>query len=84
MAKRRRQASLRISWLETNSSNGIGWFLVHIPPGERKSGIPHSVEIPAPGQPKGRERKPIKVGVSNGSRTEVLDGLSEKQQIILQ
>src|SRR6266540_802335 len=43
-----------------------------------------SVEIPAPGQPKGRERKPIKVGVSNGSRTEVLEGLSEKQQIILQ
>src|SRR5262249_56400140 len=43
-----------------------------------------SVEIPAPGQPKGRERKPIKVGVSNGSRTEVLEGPSEKQQIILQ
>lgn len=43
-----------------------------------------SVEIPAPGQPKGRERKPVKVGVSNGSRTEVLEGLSEKQQIILQ
>jgi HlyD family secretion protein len=42
------------------------------------------VEIPAPGQPKGRERKPVKVGVSNGSRTEVLEGLSEKQQIILQ
>jgi HlyD family secretion protein len=43
-----------------------------------------SVEIPAPGQPKGRERKPVKVGVSNGSRTEVLEGLSEKQQVILQ
>jgi len=43
-----------------------------------------SVEIPAPGQPKGRERKPVKVGVSNGSRTEILEGLSEKQQIILQ
>lgn len=43
-----------------------------------------SVEIPAPGQPKGRERKPVKVGVSNGSRTEVLEGLSEKQRIILQ
>jgi HlyD family secretion protein len=42
------------------------------------------VEIPAPGQPKGRERKPVKVGVSNGSRTEVLEGLSEKQQVILQ
>jgi HlyD family secretion protein len=43
-----------------------------------------TVEIPAPGQPKGRERKPIKVGVSNGSRTEVLEGLSEKQQVIIQ
>lgn len=43
-----------------------------------------SVEIPAPGQPKGRERKSVKVGVSNGSRTEVLEGLSEKQQVILQ
>ena len=26
----------------------IGLFLVHSPPGERKSGMPHSVEIPAP------------------------------------
>jgi hypothetical protein len=30
------------------ASNGIGWFLVHRPPGERKSGMPHSVDIPAP------------------------------------
>jgi HlyD family secretion protein len=43
-----------------------------------------SVEIPAPGQPKGRERKSIKAGISNGSRTEVIEGLSEKQQVILQ
>jgi HlyD family secretion protein len=42
-----------------------------------------SVETPAPGQPKGRERKSIKAGISNGSRTEVLEGLSEKQQVIL-
>src|SRR5262245_35023293 len=48
MAKRRRQASLRMSWLARNSSNGIGLFLVHSPPGERKSGMPHSVEMPAP------------------------------------
>src|SRR5271170_1503589 len=48
MAKRRRQDSLRASWLARNSSNGIGRFLVQIPPGERKSGMPHSVEIPAP------------------------------------
>jgi HlyD family secretion protein len=43
-----------------------------------------SVEIPAPGQPKGRERKPIKTGISNGSKTEVIEGLSQKQQVILQ
>jgi HlyD family secretion protein len=43
-----------------------------------------SVEIPAPGQPKGRERKSIKAGISNGSKTEVIEGLSEKQQVILQ
>ena len=48
MAKRRRQASSRMSWLATKASNGIGWFLVHKPPGERKSGMPHSVEMPAP------------------------------------
>src|SRR5579883_384157 len=48
MAKRRRQDSFRASWLTRNSSKGIGWLLVQIPPGERKSGIPHSVEMPAP------------------------------------
>src|ERR1700675_3850561 len=48
IAKRRRQASSRASGLATNSSNGIGRLRVHSPPGERKSGIPHSVEMPAP------------------------------------
>src|SRR5437588_7894175 len=48
MAKRRRHASERISSLARNSSNGIGLFFAHSPPGERKSGMPHSVEIPAP------------------------------------
>jgi HlyD family secretion protein len=43
-----------------------------------------SVEIPAPNQPKGREKRSVKVGVSNGSKTEILEGLSEKQQVILQ
>jgi HlyD family secretion protein len=43
-----------------------------------------SVDIPAPGTPKGRERKSIKVGVSNGTRTQVLEGLSEGQKVILQ
>jgi HlyD family secretion protein len=43
-----------------------------------------SVEVPAPASDKGREKKPIKVGVSNGSRTEVVEGLIEGQQVILQ
>ncbi|HYP29015.1 MAG TPA: efflux RND transporter periplasmic adaptor subunit [Blastocatellia bacterium] len=41
-------------------------------------------ETPAPSAPSGRERKSIKVGVSNGSRTEVVEGLSEGEQVILQ
>ena len=43
-----------------------------------------SLEIPKPGTPKGRERKPIKVGFSNGTRTEVLEGIPEGQAVILQ
>jgi HlyD family secretion protein len=43
-----------------------------------------SVEVPAPASPAGRERRQIKTGVSNGTRTEVLDGLTENQQVILQ
>src|SRR5579871_1537852 len=48
MANRRRQDSMRASGLATNSSKEIGRLRVHIPPGERKSGMPHSVEMPAP------------------------------------
>lgn len=43
-----------------------------------------TVEVPAPTSDKGREKKSIKVGVSNGSRTEVVEGLIEGQQVILQ
>lgn len=43
-----------------------------------------TVEIPASGRPKGREKKPVKVGISNGTRTEVLEGLSEGENVILQ
>ena len=42
-----------------------------------------SVEVPAPASDAGREKKQIKVGVSNGSRTEIIDGLIEGQQVIL-
>lgn len=43
-----------------------------------------SVEVPKPGAPKGREKRPIKIGISNGTKTEVLDGLKEGDQVILQ
>jgi HlyD family secretion protein len=43
-----------------------------------------TVEIPAPGKATGKEKVAIKTGISNGSRTEVLDGLTEKQQVVLQ
>ena len=42
------------------------------------------VEVPQPTVPQGRERRKIKVGFSNGSRTEVVEGLVEGQKIILQ
>src|SRR5260221_7073958 len=41
---------IRASGLATNSSNGIGRLRAHNPPGERKSGMPHSVEMAAPGK----------------------------------
>jgi HlyD family secretion protein len=43
-----------------------------------------SIEVPQPDIPKGRERKKIKVGFSNGTRTEVVEGLNEGQKVILQ
>ena len=46
--KRRRHDSSRASWLARKSEKSIGFILVQMPPGERKSGIPHSVEMPAP------------------------------------
>jgi len=42
------------------------------------------IELPRSGASKGRERKPIKVGFSNGTRTEVIEGLTEGQKVILQ
>jgi hypothetical protein len=48
MSKRRRQLSRRASAEATKSSKSIGIILVQMPPGERKSGMPDSVEMPAP------------------------------------
>lgn len=43
-----------------------------------------SVEIPTPNSEKGREKRAIKVGVSNGTKTEVLEGLIDGEKVILQ
>src|SRR5689334_15325755 len=40
-------------------------------------------EVPDPGTEKGRRRIPIKVGISNGARTQVLAGLTEGQKVLL-
>lgn len=42
------------------------------------------VEVPAPGTPAGKERRPIKTGVSNGAKTQVLEGLKEGDRIVNQ
>jgi HlyD family secretion protein len=41
-------------------------------------------EIPSPTDPTGKRRVDIATGISNGARTEVLKGLTEGQQVILQ
>ncbi|HYA98485.1 MAG TPA: efflux RND transporter periplasmic adaptor subunit [Methylomirabilota bacterium] len=47
---------------------------------ERKA----SVEVPDPKAENGRRKVPVKLGISNGVKTEILEGLNEKQQVILQ
>jgi len=42
------------------------------------------VEIPDPTLETGKRRLAIVTGISNGSRTEILKGLVEGQQVILQ
>ncbi len=43
-----------------------------------------SIEVPAPGTSSGKEKKSVKVGVSNGTKTEIVQGLAEGQKVILQ
>ncbi len=42
------------------------------------------VEIPDPKGPNGKKKVDVKLGISNGVKTEILAGLNEKQQVILQ
>lgn len=43
-----------------------------------------AVEIPDPASETGKRRIPIKTGISNGAKTQVVSGLKEGQQVVLQ
>jgi len=43
-----------------------------------------SVEMPDPSAKDGKKKVPVTVGISNGSKTELLSGLKEGQKVILQ
>jgi HlyD family secretion protein len=43
-----------------------------------------SVELPDPKAENGRKKVPVKLGISNGVKTEIVSGLTENQQVILQ
>ena len=43
-----------------------------------------SVEVPDPSAKDGKKKLPVTVGISNGSKTELLSGLKEGQQVVLQ
>ena len=47
---------------------------------ERKA----SVEIPDAKADNGKKKLSVKLGISNGVKTEILEGLKEKQEVILQ
>ena len=43
-----------------------------------------SVELPEPKAENGRKKVSVKLGISNGVKTEITSGLTEKQQVVLQ
>jgi HlyD family secretion protein len=43
-----------------------------------------SVELPDPKADNGRKKIPVKLGISNGVKTEIISGLTEKQKVVLQ
>ena len=43
-----------------------------------------SVELPDPKAANGRKKVDVKLGISNGVKTEIVSGLAEKQQVVLQ
>ena len=43
-----------------------------------------SVEIPDPKGKEGKDKIAVNIGISNGAKTEVLSGLKEGDQVVLQ
>jgi HlyD family secretion protein len=43
-----------------------------------------SIEVPDPRGKEGKRKVPVQVGISNGAKTELLSGLNEGQQVVLQ
>jgi HlyD family secretion protein len=43
-----------------------------------------SVELPDPKAENGRKKIPVKLGISNGVKTEIVSGVNDKQQVVLQ
>jgi len=43
-----------------------------------------SVEVPDPHAKDGKRKVPIQVGISNGAKSEILAGLKEGEQVVLQ
>ena len=43
-----------------------------------------SVEIPSPKSKDGKDKIAVNIGISNGAKTEVLSGLKEGDQVVLQ
>jgi HlyD family secretion protein len=42
------------------------------------------LEVPDPKGEKGRRRVPVKVGISNGVKAEVMEGVKEGDKVVLQ
>ena len=43
-----------------------------------------SVEVPDPAQKSGKRKLAVQTGISNGAKTQVLEGLQEGQEVVLQ
>ena len=44
----------------------------------------HGVEVPDPAEPTGKRKVAVKLGISNGVKAEVVEGLREGDKVVLQ